>query len=152
MKKIMLLGILLPYLAFSQKYQNFYYEKITKRDDFIIKIESYDSKSGVYYRINCGPYSAPFEEKIIIPLTKKEKTDLWKQKVEFGDFAFGECTVIEKITVKSNFYFENEKLPPKCIQTQLQKEQFIKLSMKLRLILESKAEYRNTFYWEFIKR
>lgn len=154
MKKIILLKLLLPCIIFSQQYQDFYYEEIIKRDGFISKIESYDSKTGVYYKVRCGLFSAPFEEKITIPITEKEKSDLWKQRKESGDFVFGECTNYENenITLISNFYFENEKYPPKCVETERQKEQFIKLHMSLISLLQSKSEYRKKFYWEFIKK
>nr|WP_315034540.1 hypothetical protein [uncultured Chryseobacterium sp.] len=138
----------------SQQHKDFYYEEIIKRDDFISKIESYDSKTGIYYRVRCGLHSALLEEKVIIPITEKEKSDLWKLRKEFGDVILGECINYEneKVALRSNFYFENEKYPPKCIETEIQKEQFIKLSIGLRLLLESKPEYKKAFYWEFIKR
>ncbi|KMQ66236.1 hypothetical protein ACM46_01395 [Chryseobacterium angstadtii] len=60
--------------------------------------------------------------------------------------------MIEDITIKSSFYFHNEKLAKKCTETQSEKRLFIKLNMQLRLILESKQEYRKAFYWEFIKK
>lgn len=153
MKKLILLKFLLPCLVFSQ-HKDFYYEEIVKRDGFISKIESYDSKTGIYYRVRCGLYSTPLEEKVIIPITEKEKSDLWKLRKEFGDFVFGECKHYqnEKVMLTSNFYFENEKYPPKCIENEIQKEQFIKLNIALRLFLESKPEYKKAFYWEFIKK
>lgn len=152
MKKIILICFLFPHFALSQQYKDFCYERIVAIDDFISKIESYDSKTGIYYRIRCGVYSAPSEEKVVIPITEKEKSDLWELRKEFGNFVFGECTCNKNVTLRSNFFFENEKYPPKCIETERQKEQFIKLSIGLRLLLESKPEYRKAFYWEFIKR
>ncbi|AZA78982.1 hypothetical protein EG347_16405 [Chryseobacterium sp. G0186] len=153
MKKIILICYLLPHLAFSQQYKDFCYERVVAVDNFIVKIESYDSKTGIYSRIRCDiNEDAPMEEKVVIPITEKEKSDLWELRKEFGDFVFGECTSNKNVTLRSNFFFENEKYPPKCIETERQKEQFIKLSIGLRLLLESKPEYRKAFYWEFIKR
>lgn len=152
MKKLILICFSLPHLALSQQYKNFHYERIVNVNDFIVKIESYDSKTGVYSRVRCNIDGPPVEEKAVIPITEKEKSDLWELRKEFGDFVFGECTNNKNVTLRSNFYFENEKYPLKCIKTEIQKEQFIKLSMGLRLLLESKPEYRKAFYWEFIKR
>lgn len=151
MKKIILFNFLFSYMIFAQQHEDFYYERIVKLDGFIVKIESYDSKTGVYNRTKCYLNDSSKEE-IIIPITKNEKNDIWKLRKEFGKFVYGECTNNKNVTLISNFYFENEKLPPKCIETNQQREQFIKLSMGLRLLLESKPEYKKAFYWEFIKK
>lgn len=152
MKKIIFLTLLLPNVALSQKYEDFHYQEVLKGDNFITKIESYNSKTGLYYRVNCGPYSAPFEETVVIPITKQEKSKIWMMRSKSRKYVLEDCTVIEDITIKSGFYFDHEELTSKCITTQLEKERFIKLSMELRLILESKPEYRKAFYWEFIKK
>ncbi|WP_291875340.1 hypothetical protein [Chryseobacterium sp.] len=151
MKKIIII-VFFPCLALSQEYEDFNYEEVRKKDCFITKIESYNSKTGLYYRASCGSYSAPFEEKVIIPLTKQEKSKIWKIKNESKKHVLEDCTIIENITIKSSFLFNNEKLTTKCVETQLEKKMFIQLNMELRLILESKPQYRKAFYWEFIKK
>ena len=152
MKKLILLNILLSSFVFAQNYHDFMYEQIITIDGFIGKIESYDSKAGIYYRESCHIYAPPLKEQIMISLTEEEKSDLWKSRKNFGNYVFAECSNNKNVAVKSYFYFEKEKYPPKCIEDERQKIQFIDLNMTFRQILESKSEYRKVFYWEFISK
>ncbi|MCJ8154294.1 hypothetical protein MKJ01_11040 [Chryseobacterium sp. SSA4.19] len=152
MKKLILLNILLSSFASAQNYHDFMYEQVTIIDGFIGKIESYNSKTGIYCRESCHIYAPPLKEQIMISLTEEEKSDLWKTRKKFGNYVFAECSKNKNVAVKSYFYFEKEKYPPRCIENDRQKAQFIELNMTLRQILESKSEYRKVFYWEFINK